>query len=163
MSTNGVVRALIRAIDVPQIFRSGKAVSGGAVVESRPWPDGSRNAALSTEAAQLVDCRQAIAAATSADLRRIFAQRFRPDQVILVAVGDFDEARMMEMVKAKFGAWKAPGEPPIPVLARPSSTPDHAVFVVARPGSVQTTLELGSFGPLRGDPDYEPAEVANAI
>jgi zinc protease len=107
--------------------------------------------------------QESIAAASSADLRRIFAQRFRPDQVILVAVGDFDDARMMEMVKAKFGAWKAPSEPPIPVLARPSSKPDHSVFVVLRPGSVQTTLELGSFGPLRGDPDYESAEVANAI
>jgi predicted Zn-dependent peptidase len=83
--------------------------------------------------------------------------------VILVAVGDFDDARMMEMVKAKFGAWKAPGEPPIPVLARPSSKPDHAVFIVSRPGSAQATLELGSFGPLRGDPDYESAEVANTI
>jgi predicted Zn-dependent peptidase len=107
--------------------------------------------------------QESVAAATSVDLRRIFAQRFRPDQVILVAVGDFADARMMEMVKAKFGAWKAPGEPPIPVPARPSSRPDHAVFVVTRPGSVQTTLELGSFGPLRGDPDYESAEVANAI
>jgi predicted Zn-dependent peptidase len=107
--------------------------------------------------------QESVAAATSVDLRRIFAQRFRPDQVILVAVGDFDDARMMEMVKAKFGAWKAPGEPPIPVPARPSNKLDHAVFVVTRPGSVQTTLELGSFGPLRGDPDYESAEVANAI
>jgi predicted Zn-dependent peptidase len=107
--------------------------------------------------------QESVAAATSSDLRRIFAQRFRPDQMILVAVGDFDDARMMEMVKAKFGAWKAPSEPPIPVLARPSSKPDHSVFVVARPGSVQTTLELGSFGPLRGDHDYESADVANAI
>jgi len=107
--------------------------------------------------------QESVAAATSAGLRRIFTQRFRPDQVILVAVGDLDEARMMELVKAKFGAWKALGEPPIPVPTRPSSTPEHAVFVVARPGSVQTTLELGSFGPLRGDPDYEATEVANAI
>jgi hypothetical protein len=29
------VWALIRAIDIPRNFRSGKAVSGGAVVESR--------------------------------------------------------------------------------------------------------------------------------
>lgn len=107
--------------------------------------------------------QESVAAATSAELRGIFAQRFRPDQMILVAVGDFDDTRMMEMVKTKFGTWKAPVEPPIPVLARPSSRPDHAVFVVTRPGSVQTTLELGSFGPLRGDPDYESAEVANAI
>src|ERR1700737_2746172 len=47
--------------------------------------------------------------------------------------------------------------------SHPSGTPEHAVFVVARPGSVQTTLELGTFGPLRGDPDYEAADVANAI
>jgi predicted Zn-dependent peptidase len=52
--------------------------------------------------------QESVAAATSADLRRIFAKRFRPDQVILVAVGDFDDAKMMEMVKTKFGTWKAP-------------------------------------------------------
>jgi predicted Zn-dependent peptidase len=107
--------------------------------------------------------QESIVAATSADLRRIFAQRFRPDQVILVAVGDFDEARMMQMAKMRFGAWKVPSESPLPAPARPSSTPEHAVFVVTRPGSVQTTLELGTFGPLRGDPGYEAAMVANAI
>jgi zinc protease len=52
--------------------------------------------------------QESIAAATSADLRRVFAQRFRPDQALLVAVGDFDAARMMEMIKTAFGSWKAP-------------------------------------------------------
>jgi predicted Zn-dependent peptidase len=107
--------------------------------------------------------QDSVTAATSADLRRIFAERFRPDQAILVAVGDFDDARMMEMVKAKFGAWKAPGESALSVTRRTSNTPEHAVFVVTRPGSVQTTLELGTFGPLRGDADYEAVMVANAI
>jgi zinc protease len=107
--------------------------------------------------------QESIAAATATDLRRIFTQRFRPDQAILVAVGDFDDARMMEMVKAKFAAWKAPGESALSAPQRTSNAPEHAVFVVTRPGSVQTTLELGAFGPLRGDPDYEAAMVANAI
>ena len=57
----------------------------------------------------------------------------------------------------------APREAPLQPPAVPSATPQHAVFMVERPGSVQTTLELGAFGPLRGDPDYEAAEVANAI
>jgi predicted Zn-dependent peptidase len=39
----------------------------------------------------------------------------------------------------------------------------QAITLVPRPDSVQTTLLLGGFGPLRGDPDYEAAEVANAI
>ena len=107
--------------------------------------------------------QDSVTAASPTDLRRIFAQRFRPDQAILVAVGDFDDARMIEMVKAKFGVWKASGESALSAARRPSNAPEHAVFVVTRPGSVQTTLELGTLGPLRGDPDYEAAMVANAI
>ena len=107
--------------------------------------------------------QECVAAANATDLRRIFMQRFRPDQAILVAVGDFDDAKMMEVVKAKFAAWKAPDESALPGLKRHSNAPEHAVYVVTRPGSVQTTLELGTFGPLRGDPDYEAAMVANAI
>lgn len=107
--------------------------------------------------------QESIAAATSADLRRVFSQRFRPDQTVLVAVGDFDNAKMMEIAKAKLGSWKAPGGTPPAAPLHPSRTPEHAVFVVTRPGSVQTTLALGTFGPLRGDLDYEAADVANAI
>ena len=39
------VWVLIGAIDIPRIFGSGKAVSGGVVVESRRVADGSRNVA----------------------------------------------------------------------------------------------------------------------
>jgi len=106
---------------------------------------------------------ESIAAATPADLRKIYGQRFRPDQCIMVVVGDFEDARMMELVKSKLGAWKAPNESPLEAPDNASATPEHAVYVVPRPGSVQTTLRLGSFGPLRGAPDYEAAEVANAI
>jgi zinc protease len=107
--------------------------------------------------------QEAIAAATPADLRKIYGQRFRPDQAVLVAVGDFDSHRMLEGVQAKFGAWKSPNEPALAMTARPATTPQHAVFVVTRPDSVQTTLELATFGPVRSDSDYEAAEVANAI
>jgi predicted Zn-dependent peptidase len=37
------------------------------------------------------------------------------------------------------------------------------VFLVDRPGSVQTTLALGTFGPNQRQPDFAAAEVANAI
>src|SRR5947208_69508 len=47
--------------------------------------------------------------------------------------------------------------------AKPSGAAPHQVTFVARPNSVQTTLVLAGFGPLRSDPDYEGAEVADAI
>jgi zinc protease len=104
-----------------------------------------------------------IAASTSADLRKIYAQRFRPDQAVFIAVGDFQNEKMLELVKSNFGAWKSPAESPIAETPRFTPDPPHAVFVVERPGSVQTTIEFAAPGPLRGDPDFESAVVANAI
>ena len=106
---------------------------------------------------------ESISASTPAELRRIYAQRFRPDQSLLIAVGDFEDSKMLELIKANFDAWKNPAEAPLPPPPHLPGAPQHAVFLVPRPGSVQTTLELGSFGPLLSDPDYEATEVANAI
>jgi len=100
---------------------------------------------------------------TAQELRQEFGRRFRPDQAILVAVGDFDPAKMSTLVKEKLGGWKAPAAPTAAVNAKPSGPAPHQVTFVARPNSVQTTLVLAGFGPLRSDPDYEGAEVADAI
>ena len=100
---------------------------------------------------------------TADELRKEFARRFRPDQSIVIAVGDFDAAKMGNVIKEKLGDWKAPATPPTAVVAKPSAPAPHEVILVPRPNSVQTTLVLGGFGPTRRDPDYEPVVVANAI
>jgi zinc protease len=100
---------------------------------------------------------------TAEELRQEFARRFRPDQAILVAVGDFDAAKLTMMIREELGGWRAPTAPPATVNAKPAGPAPHEVTFVARPNSVQTTLVLAGFGPLRSDPDYEAAEVADAI
>ena len=107
--------------------------------------------------------QQVVDTATRRDLQRIYAQRFRPDQAIFLAVGDFDEASMRRLVEQKFGEWKAPAESPAAEAAVPENPPAHGVYVVQRPGSVQTTLQFGALGPRRSDSDYEAAQVADAI
>ncbi|HKV79638.1 MAG TPA: pitrilysin family protein [Candidatus Sulfotelmatobacter sp.] len=107
--------------------------------------------------------RDSIAATTSADLREIFAQRFRPDQVILIATGDFQSDKIMAALKAALGSWKAAANPAVAPVSSPSAQIEHAVYIVPRPGSVQTTIELATMGPKLGDPDYELTQVANAI
>ncbi len=107
--------------------------------------------------------QESIAASTSADLRKVYAQRFRPDHALFVAVGDFDNDKMLAVVKAKFANWSAGSEPPMTAPAHFSNTMKPTVFLVPRPDSVQTTLELGTLAPLRSDPDYPASEVANAI
>ena len=100
---------------------------------------------------------------TAAELRQQFALRFRPDQAILVAVGDFNAETMSTMMAEKFGGWKAQGAPPVAVNAAPAASVAQKITFIPRPNSVQTTLLLGGFGPLRKDSDYEAAKVANAI
>jgi len=107
--------------------------------------------------------RDSIQSSTSADLRNIFMERFRPDQAVFIAVGDFQNDKMIETVKAVLGSWKVPAISPIAAPPAPSIALEHAIYLVPRPGSVQTTIELGTFGPKRSDPDFENAEVANAI
>jgi predicted Zn-dependent peptidase len=107
--------------------------------------------------------QDSVAQTTSADLRREYARRFRPDQSMIVAVGDFEPAKMSALLKEKFSGWKAPATPAITVNAKATAPAPHGVYFVERPNSVQTTLVLASFGPLRGDPDYEATEVANAV
>ena len=85
---------------------------------------------------------ESITASTPADLRRIYAERFRPDQALLVAVGDFENDRMLAEIRNRFDAWKAPAEAPARAPATFSAVPRHADIVVPRPGSVQTTLRM---------------------
>jgi zinc protease len=99
---------------------------------------------------------------TADELRQEFTRRFRPDQAILVAVGDFDAPKMTMMIMKELDHWRAPATPTVTVV-KPSGSAPHEVTFVARPNSVQTTLILAGFGPLRADADYEAADVANAI
>lgn len=107
--------------------------------------------------------QESIAKTTREELRREYARRFRPDQTLLVAVGDLDSGEMSAAVRRFLGGWVAPPEAPVPPVPRPPRYTPHAIFFVARPGSVQTTLALGTLAPPEGDPDYAAAQVANAI
>jgi zinc protease len=107
--------------------------------------------------------KDSLAAATPAELRSEFARRFRPDQAALLVVGDFSSDQMLSLARDKFAGWRSPSSPPVAPAPAPPVTPLHAIFIVPRPESVQTTLAFGAPGPHRGDPDFEAAEVANAI
>jgi zinc protease len=98
-----------------------------------------------------------------AEVRTAYHRRFRPDQALLVAVGDFSNGALEGSIRKDFGPWTAPAEPPLAAVPAPSENNPHAIFLVARPGSVQTTLSLAAFGPTRRDPDYAATQVANAI
>jgi predicted Zn-dependent peptidase len=107
--------------------------------------------------------QESIRETTAEDLRHEYAKRFRPDQAILVAVGDFQPDDLTATINSLFGKWSAPNEPPLAPVQKPNRPVPHEVSYVERAGSVQTNILLATLGPTRGDPDYASTRVAAAI
>ena len=85
-----------------------------------------------------------------------------PDRAILAVAGDITLAQAKTKAEAAFGAWKKSGvaiEPMRPAAATSGPT----ISLVARPGSVQTSLRVGSQSIERTNPDYDALTVANRI
>lgn len=100
---------------------------------------------------------------TPAELRQEFAHRFQPGQAVLVVVGPFGGTDAESALRKAFASWKPSQGAGVPATPKPEMKFPHAIFLVPRPGSVQTTLRLAYPGPLRQDSDYEAAQVANAV
>lgn len=103
-----------------------------------------------------------VQAANSPDLRRLYAATFRPDRVLLIAVGDFNPTTLESAVHRAFDGWRASGAAQ-ESAGPPGISEQHKIFFVDRPQSVQTTLLIGAESPSLRDPDYPAMEVANAI
>jgi zinc protease len=107
--------------------------------------------------------QESISKTSPAELKREYARRFRPDQALLVAVGDFDPQELTAEVEDLFGKWTLPNEAPVASVGQPSPPISHGVFFVERAGSVQTTFALGTLGPTERDTDYIATEVSIAL
>ncbi len=85
---------------------------------------------------------------------------FVPDRAVLAVSGDITLAQAKQKAEAAFGGWKKSGATiPATQDAPPLSGP--SIALVVRPGSVQTTLLVGTQSLQRTDPDYDALTVAN--
>ncbi len=82
-------------------------------------------------------------------------QRFaRPDMAVLILAGDIDEPQAMELASATLGDWRAEGpRPQIDLPEFPDAQPTH-IYLVDRPGSVQSQIRVGQLGFTAHHPGY---------
>ena len=88
--------------------------------------------------------------------------RFVPDHALIAFAGDITLAAARTLVESKLGAWKKAGAPKPPV-AEPAPAGPAKGYLIARPGSVQTSFVVGAQSMTRTDPDYVPLTVANRV
>ena len=87
---------------------------------------------------------------------------YAPDYAVMAIAGDITMADARRKVEAAFGAWKKAGTPK-PAVADPSPLKAPSVSLVARPGSVQSNLLVGTLAINRTSPDYYVLTVLNQV
>jgi predicted Zn-dependent peptidase len=103
-----------------------------------------------------------IKAITSEALKAFHAAAFKPNNAIFAIVGDVKPAEVVAKLEKTFAGWKAGAAvtttiPPVTAVAATK------VYLIDRPGSVQTNLILGVPTIERNDPDYFALEMMNQV
>jgi zinc protease len=99
---------------------------------------------------------------SSKDLANFHSTYYRPNNAILAIVGDVTLKEVLPKIEKAFGDWQKADVPATTIPAAPSQAASR-IFLIDRPGSVQTVLQLGTLGIERTNPDYFSLLLADRI
>lgn len=99
---------------------------------------------------------------SSKDLANFHSTYYRPNNAILAIVGDVTLKEMLPKIERAFGDWQKAEVPATTIPSAPSQAASR-IFLIDRPGSVQTVLQLGTLGIERTNPNYFSLLLADRI
>lgn len=110
----------------------------------------------------IVPPENVIASLKSEDLAAYHAAIYRPNNTFVLAHGDVSLKELISKLERTLGAWEKGDVPDVELPGL--SPPEKArVYIVDRPGSVQTSLRVGAIGIERRSDDYFAMVVMNHI
>ena len=100
---------------------------------------------------------------TADDLKGFYTATFRPENAVLLAVGDLTADKAMPLFEKSFGGWKGAG--PTAAEKLPAAEPPAArtIYLIDKPGAAQSQIRIGTIGVPRSTADYFPIQVLNTI
>jgi zinc protease len=103
-----------------------------------------------------------VKAITRDDLVKFHDTWFTPNNAILVVVGDIKADELKTKLENSFGSWKKQNVPEknlkdVAIAAQPS------VYVIDKPGALQSIIFAAEISPSAKDPDYEKIQMMNRI
>jgi zinc protease len=105
-----------------------------------------------------------VKAMTVDDLKQFHAAYYRPENAMLLVVGDVTAATVMPTLEQTFGAWKGSGpageNQPIPTATQLTK---RQIYLIDKPGAAQSQIRIGWVGVPRSTPDYPTIQVLNTI
>ena len=94
------------------------------------------------------------------DLRKFHASWFKPNNATLVITGDTTLAEATPKLEKLFAGWKQ-GPVPTKNVAEVSQKEKPVIYLVDKPGAIQSVIIAGHVAPPKNDPRDIPIEVMN--
>jgi zinc protease len=96
------------------------------------------------------------------DIRQFYEKNYRPNGATMIVVGDVRLDEMKATVERVFANWRSaevqPAKAPIQRMVA-----DPGIYLIDKPGAVQSSVVIGQAGPERANPDFYAVTVMNAI
>jgi predicted Zn-dependent peptidase len=106
-----------------------------------------------------------LAATTRVDLaatKSFYSQYWRPEQAVLVVVGDISRAEISHAVEQGLKGWRPPGRAPVPMVTPlPMAKERPRLVVVDRPGAPQSVVAVARDGVAADDPAAPLLDLLN--
>ncbi len=104
----------------------------------------------------------ALDATTPETLVEFYRSHYVPDHAVIAFAGDITAAQARALVNQYLGSWAKSGAP-MPTTENPPSVSGSHIYLISRPGSVQTTFYVGSQALARTSPDYDQLATADRV
>jgi predicted Zn-dependent peptidase len=104
---------------------------------------------------------------TPDEIRSYYQQHYRPNNAMLIVVGDVRPDDIKRHLTTLFDRWPRRNAP-APVITRApvwdnTSARRTTIYLIDKPGAPQSSVRIGAIGVARSTPDYFPLLVMNTI
>ncbi len=103
-----------------------------------------------------------VAKLTRADMQKFHDAWFKANNATLIIVGDTTLDQIKPKLEKLFGGWKA-GEVPAKNIGHVEQQKKSAIYLIDRPGSIQSLIFAGHVAPPKSNPDEIAIETMNSI
>ena len=103
-----------------------------------------------------------VAKMVPADMLRFHSTWFKPNNATLVVVGDITLAEITPKLERLFSGWKS-GDVPKKNIAPVAQREKSSVFIIDRPGSIQSVIYVGNIAPPKANPNEQAIELMNKL
>ncbi|NNE98596.1 MAG: insulinase family protein [Pyrinomonadaceae bacterium] len=112
---------------------------------------------------QLFGTEKGLANISSDDVRKFYAQSYRPNDSVLIVVGDINRNTLVAELEEAFSDWNPRPSAPHRNIKIPSQVEKSRIYLVDKPGAAQSTIFFGQIAAPRNSPDFIPMTVLNSI